>query len=579
MCSIQCTTAGKFSCGGRAVHSGEVYIQLSCNVQFVEINTVLIEGDFFTVCNNDLVRGNIAAVGLFTVKGQCSGVFIGITIDLHICIGEFTIDTHVCTAVQEDLTGAESVTCQNLAVGIQTEGIGVIELKCTRIDFHIGCITIIDCQIFGIELGGIFHAVSSFADHTASVVDCDFGISSIAAEQSMNGSICDRHFRSCGNIRIQMTIILNHNITVIAFDCCIISNGEDFCFGEGCHCIFKIGAIDNSNALDIIHCDISGCCRSFCCCECIFADSVGCAIRCCDLAINCTAEIADVNTGCFCAEVLDIQIAVDRDKVESGKIFDAVGNGVFFTLVHDGGFAKICPAGGDQYEFSIFGNQFAENSDCADGGCTSYAQIAADFKIQVGNCEASCAQCSTLGNGQNIGCDISCDDHILIDNDFTFSSTVDHTAIVHDAASRELAVLVNHNGAGLVDVKSSTNVQICSTFNGNSTLVHIGGIVVILIGAIAYKEVTINVESCIFAGEGNSRSLNCIQLVVVADAVDFALDGDISQGETQVSGISISDVDRHTFVNCDLTILENIPETIAVDDTFSGLTGQKGSIF
>ena len=122
------------------------------------------------------------------------------------------------------------------------------------------------------------------------------------------------------------------------------------------------------------------------------------------------------------------------------------------------------------------------------------------------------------------------------------------------------------DGTGKVDENCAADFHIGAIFDLDRTLVGDGVIIAVLVGAVADHQIVVNSKGGIFTGDGDIGALQSGKLVIAADLVDLTFDRHIGQSKSQVSGFGIQNIDRHTFFERDTAILEDVPETIAVDN-------------
>ena len=231
MGGVQCTFAGEISGSGEAAHLGEVGIQRTGNIQLVEVNSVLVEGDHLTACNNDLVCGNISAEGLIAIESHSSGVICKIAVDIDIGVGNIAVNTHIGTAVECDTAFAPIVIGrEDTAFGVNAESIGIEEFEGSGIDCYVAGIAAGDCNIVGFEGG--------FTDGTVIVVNDNFGVCGIAAchcsgvgsGDAFGGVAANESIFCCVgegqipancDLGLEMTVVVDHKVIAECSGFCI----------------------------------------------------------------------------------------------------------------------------------------------------------------------------------------------------------------------------------------------------------------------------------------------------------------------------------------------------------------------
>ena len=148
------------------------------------------QSNFTAAADHDIGRTDGVGVSLIAVEGQSTGV-AHIGSDGYVAGSDIAVDAHIGRTIEQDVTAqAPLVASDNDAVGIHAEAVGIGQFQDTGVDFNIDCVAAVDCQIAGVEFGGI--SVGR-ADHTAFVVDNDFNIGGVAAEQGVDRAVGDIH--------------------------------------------------------------------------------------------------------------------------------------------------------------------------------------------------------------------------------------------------------------------------------------------------------------------------------------------------------------------------------------------------
>ena len=186
MGGVERTVAGDTAALSEGIMCGEVGVQFTGNVQFVEVELITVDGDIAVFSDHKLVGGDVTGEGLCAVEGDSTGVIVKQSVDSGIEIA-VAVDGEVGTAVEVHGTGSflaphiGGTTGKNGAAGIQSEAVVVGQVQSISVDGDIGRIASGDFNTAAIE-GGVF-------DDTEVVVDADTGF--VAGVDTAHGSAVD----------------------------------------------------------------------------------------------------------------------------------------------------------------------------------------------------------------------------------------------------------------------------------------------------------------------------------------------------------------------------------------------------